>query len=543
MAILDNRTPINAADAVTDWTNVAGVAAGTLDNDTFIEGSGSVTFNLTSAVAGLLYNIGTTIDLTGNHIYVWFNCAIAGKLNTKAAGGVRLRFAGPTASDFFEVFVAGSDTYTGGWKMFVVDVDAAAAAPDATGGTPPAKTAIQRVGLVGDTNGFMSKKVDNFWVDAIWRLPANTPGILVEGENTGPVAWAWADILSAAVAGGWGSCVPGPGGAFVINTPIRFGANDAVVHRFSDSNVIILWDDQPVAATLYGLQIVGGSSAQSFLAGVKTGTGDDATGGQGWVVAADADGARWYLDADDANIDVCQLYGCVFQHGSDFELDRSSNETISCQFVDCTSARVDNSLFLRCNIIDANTGDGAPFLTTDDLGDVRFCSFEFSDGHGVMLTTTLVTPQTSKGNTFTGYGGTPGSNPTESSGSNDAAIYNNAGGAVTINVTTLGSTPSVRNGSGATTVVNSNVAVTVTPLATGSEVRVYLTGTSTEVDGTESSTGSSFTFSVGSGVAVDVVVLNYDPPKIPVRIQNVSFSADQNLNPFQRDDANFANPD
>jgi hypothetical protein len=542
VAILDNRTLINAADATTNWTNVAGVAAGVLDVDTFTQGTGSITFNLTSAIEGLLYNIGSTVDLTGQHIYVWFNCAIAGKLDTQAGGGVRVRFAGPTATNFFEVFVAGSDTYTGGWKMFVVDVDAAAAAPDATGGTPPAKTAIQRVGVVGDTAGFMSKKADNFWVDAIWRLPASTPGIRVEGRNTGPVDWTWSDILAASVAGGWGTCVPGPGGSFVVNTPIRFGANDAVAHGFDDANVIVLWDNQPVAATLYGFEIVGGSSTQSFRAGVKTGTGDDATGGQGWVIAADADGARWYLDADDANIDACQLYGCVFQHGAAFELDKSSNETISCQFVDCSSARVDNSLFLRCNVIDASTTDGNPFLTTDDLGDVRFCSFEFSDGHAVLLTTPLVTPQTSKGNLFTGYGGTPGSNGTPSSGSNDAAIHNNASGAITINVTTGGSTPSVRNGASSTTVVNSNVAVTVTPLATGSEVRVYLTGTSTEVDGIESSTGSSFTFSVGSGVAVDVIVLNYSPPKIPVRIQNVSFAADQNLNPFQRNDVNFVNP-
>lgn len=542
MAILDNRTLISAADATTNWLINSSGAAPVSDVDTFAQGTASNTFNLSSTVDGIVYNNTATIDLTGQHIYVWFNCAVAGKLRTKALGGVRVRFGGPTRTNYFEVYVAGSDTYTGGWKMFVVDVDAAAASPSATGGTPPNKNAIQHIGVIGDTNGFMTKKADNFWVDAIWRLPASTPGILVEGQNTGSVDWAWANILSTAVAGGWGTCVAGPGGSYVINTPIRFGANDAVTHGFSDSNVIVLWDNQPVASTLYGFEIVAGSGTQSFRAGVKTGTGDDATGGQGWVIAADQTGQRWYFDADNTNIDACQLYGCTFQHARDFQFDEASNEIISCQFIDCTSTTVNNSLFLRNNVIDANTIDGYAFLTTDDLGDVKYCSFQFSDGHAVMLTTPITATQTSKGNIFSGYSGTPGSNGTPSSGSTDAAVYNDAAGAVTINVTSGGSTPSVRNGVSATTVVNSNVAVTVTPLTTGSEVRVYLTGTSTEVDGTESSTGSSFTFSVGASVAVDVVVLCYNPPKIPVRIQNVSFTSDQNLNPFQQTDANFNNP-
>lgn len=451
--ITDNRTLINNADAVTNWTDVSGVGAGTLDNDTFTQGTGSVTFNLTSAVQGLIYNIGSTVDMSGNHLYVWFNCAIAGKLDTLAGGGVRIRFAGPTITNYFEVFVAGSDTYTGGWKMFVVDVSDAAANPDATGGTPPAATAIQRVGVVGDTNGFMSKKADNFWVDAIWRLPASTPGIIVEGLDAGISDWTWDDILTTAVAGGWGTCVRGPGGSFVVNTPIRFGTNDASTHGFSDTDKIILWDDQPVSSTLYGFDIIGGSGAQSFRLGAKTGTGDTATGGQGCVIAAISTGQRWYIDSDDANVDASQFYGCTFIHGGNFQLDNANVETISCSFTDCSSARVDNSLFQRNNIVDANTADGVAFLTTDDLTDVKFCSFNFSDGHAVELTTPRVATQANKGNKFTGYG---------ADGTNDAAIYNNTAGAVTINVTDSGDSPTIRNGASASTTINNAVNLTIT---------------------------------------------------------------------------------
>lgn len=86
------------------------------------------------------------------------------------------------------------------------------------------------------------------------------------------------------------------------------------------------------------------------------------------------------------------------------------------------------------------------------------------------------------------------------------------------------------------------INLTITPLATGSEVRAYATGTSTEYDGIESSTGSSCVLSIPPNEALDLVVLCNSPPKIPVRLQNVSFPAAQNLDPGQRSDLNFVNP-
>ena len=88
-------------------------------------------------------------------------------------GGVTMRFCGATITDWFEIFIAGSDTYGGGWVMSVVDVDiaralAVAGSPATDGaqnGTPPATTAIQYVGIICDIPG-MSKGVENIFVDA-----------------------------------------------------------------------------------------------------------------------------------------------------------------------------------------------------------------------------------------------------------------------------------------------------------------------------------------------------------------------------------------
>lgn len=471
MAILDNRTLLSGfetGDTVTTPDDLTGAAGGTADTEIYIQGARSWGYYSGSTRDGLLYDHGTAQDWSGNTFYLWVNCGVAGLLNTKAAGGMTVRFCGNTVTDWFEVYVAGSDIYPkavdGGWVMLVVDIDKASASPDNTNGTAPATTAIRYVGITTQTPT-MPRMADNTWLDAIWRLPSGTPGILVEGQNTGSVDWTWDDIVSTAEAGSWGTAKTGTGGAVDINTPIRFGANDAVTHGFSDTNKTVLWEDWDVATSFYGLEVIGGSGTQSFELGIKTGTGDDATGAQGCVIQAAAAGERWYFDCDDANVDACNLYGCSFIHGGDFQLDDAQVSVISTLFIDCTSAAVSNAEILRCAVINANTADSVAFMTTDDIGDIVYTTFEFSDGHGVEILSGGPISQTSKGNLFTGFSGTPGSNLVAGpSGSTDAAVSNNAGAARTITITASGDTPSVRNESGtpSTTIVAGAVTTLVT---------------------------------------------------------------------------------
>jgi len=461
MAIVDNRTLITANDTATNIDNLTGGAAGSQNTETFIEGSASVSDKISNTVDGLLYDFGSAQDFSSQHFYIWWNVATAGKLDTLANGGVRIRFCGATVTDWFEKYIEGSDTYSGGFRMTVIDIETARS--DAVGGTlggingtTPATTAIRYVGVVFDVAAMISGNVDNCFIDAMWRLPASTPGMLVEGQNTGSVDWTWSDIVDAADEGdpnkAWGTAFNRDGVIF-INTPIRFGDTDGVTHGFSDTDAIVGWENQLVDANFYGLEVIGGTGTQSFQLGTKTGTGDDAVGTQGGVILSSSSGPRWYFDADDSNIDSCNIYGTSFFHGDDFQLDNSNNEIISCVFSDCSSARVDNSLILKCRILDSNTADGVAFMTTDDLTDIRRCEFIFSDGHAIELTTPRVATQTSKGNSFTGFGST---------GTNDAAIYNNTAGAVTIQVTDGGDTPTYRNGTSASTTVENAVDITIT---------------------------------------------------------------------------------
>jgi len=523
--ITDNRTSITTAETATNFVDIGGTASGTADNEIFIQGNNSVSYFTGSTLDGLLYNFGA-VDVSNNTFYIWINCGIVGLLDTKDNGGFRIRFAGASVNDYFEVHVGGSDSWPtaieGGWVQFVVDIEearAAATGGDATkggvGGTTPATNQVQHVGWAAVTGGTMPRMTDNTWTDEIARLPDNTPGIIIEGRNGGTTDWDSSDIATQ-LGNGVGTFTVGPGGSYVVRTPIQFGINDTTTHGFSDSNVTWLWDNQEfVPDSFYGLSALGNSGGTTNVTfGAKTGTGDDATGAQGAIIqAASGTAARWFMDFDDPDLDGINLYGCSFLHGSDFQLDDPAVSVISSLYIDCQSATVSNSEQLRVSVINAATADGVAFMTTDDLTDIVFSTFEFSDGHAVELTTPAVTPQTSKGNLFTGYGGTGGSNGTPSSGSTDAAVYNNTASAVTINVTNEGDTPSVRNGASATTTVNNTKTLTVNVSDTAGNpidaVRVRIQ----ETDGTLVSQGSTnasgvyqdTTYSYSGDTAVEVI--------------------------------------
>lgn len=551
--ITDNRTQLADADNITDgisgsWTGSTSVAQ---DTTTFIEGAGSITEQMTNSERTILWNAGTTVNLNGQHIYIWVNCGVVGLLLAKASGGFKIRFAGPTVTNYFDAWVGGNDDWpnsvAGGWVQFVLDVTAtraSAVAAGHTGGTPPADTAIQHIGVAATTSA-MTKVADNTWVDAIWRLPASTPGIIIEGRNAGTTPWSVSDIFTQLGISA-GSFRPGAGGSWVCNTPVQIGINDTTTHEFSDTNELILWDNQEfVGTTLYGISALGNAGGTTNVTlGVKSGSGDSATGAQGLTFQAAAAGVRFYMDFDDPNIDSIGLYGCTFKHGSDFQLDDAAVESISCLFLDCTSAAVSNSRFQRNQIVDPNVTSGVAFVTTDDFSDIKYCDFQSSgNGHAIELlaTSPIISPQADLGNVFTGYSASP---------ETDAAIYNNTGNAITVNVTDA-ATPSHRNGAGASTTFSNNISVTITGLQPNSEVRVYYAEDftspydTTEIAGVENvGSPTEFQFSAPAGTVVDIVVFHRDyvlPPNN--RIKNYTVPTSSTEFPVsQIPDRNFSNP-
>jgi hypothetical protein len=459
--ITDGRTPINSADAVgTVWVDLSDSAA-TLDNEIFIEGSASIGNYCTDSRDATYYKYATAQNLSNNHIYAWMNCGIVGLLATKANQGFTFRATGDTITNYLEWDIGGSNswptTIKGGWAMVVVDLEST---PSRTGGTPPATSSIRRLGFTYVTASVMPRMADNVWVDAMWRLPDGSDGIIVQGRNGGSTDWTWADIVSAADTGAWGTCKAGPGGSVTLNTPVRFGANDATTHQFSDTNQIILWENQEYAASdLYKLTVIGGSGTQLYRAGVRQGSGDTSTGNQGWVIAAESTGVRWDFDADDANIDVCELLGCTIIHGKDFQIDQANTEIRSTLLNDVDSMSDSTGKFAKNTIVDANTADGTALIVSTNLDEIKNNAFTFSDGHAIEVAPTGAGPFTFTltGNSFTGYG---------ADDTNDAALYINPGTSsanITINVTDAAlPTRRIAAGYSGTLTINNNVNTTIT---------------------------------------------------------------------------------
>ena len=348
--IRDNRILVTAADSVANFDNLSGAAAGTLDNEIFIEGTGSIGRSIGSSRIGLLFDAGSAQDWSSNVFYIWINCGIVGLLDTRANAGFTIRFCGNTVTDWFEVFAGGSDFWPkaiqGGWVQFVIDIEEArriAVTPDSptlggTGGTPPATSAIRYVGFTGITT-IMPRMVDNTWIDAVYRLPFGEPGIIVEGNAGGSpeVDYDWDDILFAAdftdPNKAWGTAKILDGVIF-LNTPVQFGSNtgspevptspDPGNHKFSDTNRVIAWEEHDfITDDFYNFTIVGDNvNSQSFSAGVKSGD----TGSQGWIVTASSAAPRWSLISKDLYIDNSQWLGSTLIHTRIIDIDNPFTE-------------------------------------------------------------------------------------------------------------------------------------------------------------------------------------------------------------------------
>lgn len=581
MPIRDNRIQLTDAEAIApggfpgEWVDDGGgTMTGSVDTATFVEGASSIAARISNSRVGLLWQEDADRDWSGSVFYLWFSSGVANKLASKEAGGVTVRFTGATVTDWFEVFIDGNNTYGGGFKMAVVDIDAARAlavgatgspaVDGAVGGTPPATTAIRRVGIMFDVTSSAPGGSDNHWVDAFWRLPAGQPGIIVSGENEAAspfVPWTWDDIVlagdNADPTKAWG-VISSADGVIKLNTPIQFGAAGSpnVDHDFEDSLRVVAWESQIVPDGFYGLSFVGdGTNSQRFVMGVN------GSAGQGLTMTAAADGPRWFLDASDANINNVGLYGCSFTHTSVIDVDHISVSLFDSLLID--GQRLHHSRlasprsganFQRNDIIAAVPiyGEGSPAALTSpaniayvhsaDWDKIIDCNFNFFTGHaGTILEARdfdLV------GNVFNGPWlalQSPDGQQTL-----DAALLNEVGD-ITISVSGGGNTPTYFDAQSPGTEIQNNINVTITGIQPGTEVRVFPVESPinvTEIAGIESvGSPTEFSFSASAGLLVRIVVFHLDyvlPPanefELVIPDSDTSFPISQII------DRNYLNP-
>lgn len=154
-------------------------------------------------------------------------------------------------------------------------------------------------------------------------------------------------------------------------------------------------------------------------------------------------------------------------------------------FIDCLSFTQNTAVLTSCAFKNCK-------ITCDDPSKISLSAFTSGGtGHAIEITTpgtyTLTT------NTFSGYG---------ANATTDACIYNNSGGLVTINLGAYGDQiPTVRNGAGASTVVNNKLnTVSITGIVAGSRLQIYNVTTATEVvNAIVAGTSYAATYTEGAG--------------------------------------------
>ena len=299
-------------------------------------------------------------------------------------------------------------------------------------------------------------------------------------------------------------------------------------------------------------------TAWAALTDVTDGTNAFKTGGTNVVdyaipddwakVTVDTDNRYWIRARRDGGTVTTNpnLTQVTVQMAGDVRWEDPADKMIGCVLTNMGSVRVRSGAFLKKTTI---SGSLCPAKhAAVDLGSADPTANTVRDLNITNCNKGLLLKGTSTGTTTYNL-----RNIQFSGNTKDVRVDFPAGATVVLNILEGGKAlvaGDVDNVNASTLTINANVSVTYNGLINGSEVRVYLAGTSTVVDGVESVTGNSFTWSVGASVSMDIKIFGPTPtpPSPPAVAYNniiqkgVSFATDttiginQTINRNYRDD-------
>lgn len=553
ITITDLRTLVDHADATTGWSSpVAGesITVFTTEPDP-VELTGSLGIAVSTQTSDLLHTE-TSSDLSaGVLVYVWI--LANGTMDTTANGGIQLIIGDGT--DTIGYHLAGSDVAgfrhsdgPVGWQCLVLDVGSLPASFTALRGAEASLTltAVTEYGAAFKTLSKALGGTENCFVDTIRR---GNEGIEVTAGTSGTPS-NWTDIATedrSTVSGtAYGICRELGTGLFGLQGPITFGdADNTTATFFADTNKTITFEDRGLGTDKYTLIVRAGGATgtTTFRMGTISGT-ELGVDGSNFICPAGVGAA---FDASNTTLQSLLLYGTTFTNfdqGMLFSADATNgpnHDIFSCSFVGCS--QVDpGKVDFRNNTIAASTDSATGSILLDADGTSTWSDLTFTSGgtgHAIYITATGT--YTFSDFTYIGFG---------DADTTDASVFNDSGGAVTINVSG-GASPTVRNGASASTTVNNSTSLTITGIpgtgagggseALDSEIRIYTTGTTTELDGAENVSTGSFVFTFNTGGNVDIVILNLDFEyfrlvNFPLPVSNASQAV------ILRRDRNFSNP-
>lgn len=195
---------------------------------------------------------------------------------------------------------------------------------------------------------------------------------------------------------------------------------------------------------------------------------------------------HWRIHASASASATYNFSGTALNGAGDVQL-RAVTTFTGMSFANCPTITQNSAVINGCSFSNSK-------VVANALASISNCDFT-SGGTGHAIEITTPGTYSFSGNQFSGYGST---------GTTNAAIYNNSGGAVTINVSGGGGSPTYYNGAGASTTVNSSTTVTFTGLPVGTDIVVLTAGTDTILAQVDAHGSTSYAYSYSGTPTVDV---------------------------------------
>lgn len=439
VSVTADATRVTDAESATGWNNIGGGAGGAAEGSFPYQGNNLFNRKVTSSSgSGFYYNGAAAQDMTATSTNTWLVKMIVtdyGGLQT--ANGLRPQI-GTSTSAYYEYVIAGTsakiatlEQYPPKGGLVIVPINPNVAGyRDSTTGSPN----LASVDYFGTVAAFLSStaKSENVGCDAI---DLGT-GLTVVGGDGGDPDATFQDFLDfdeGTSNNRYGFVTESNGVLFCFGT-LTIGNATATVFNDSDSQVLFLdgYFDSGYAGVSVDLQ---NASTVVTIANTINSLGTDT------VVDTRAD---FTVSGTSGTL---SLTGGLLNHRN---ITLTSACTVSgvLEFEDLTTS----TATISGATLRTRSASGVAAINDYSATDLTGCSFEqIGSGHAIEITSagtySLDALQ------FTGFG---------ADGTNSAAIYNNSGGAVTLNIINGGDTPTFRNGAGASTTVNNTVTVGVT---------------------------------------------------------------------------------
>jgi len=509
-----NYTQISSCDT----TSSGGTwSTGAADSEQYKEGVASLSATIKNAgLQSVTFTPSLALDLSGiKHLRMQLIGNQGSKIDTLANGGIRFWVSDGTNTGYY--YVAGSDTYQGGWINLVADLSR-----NVDSGTKPTMTAITTMGFAINLTS-STKNAVNTW----WDNLCICDGLIAYGDDAGsPFGFQdIQDVEDDPSNGGWG-VIRKIGGVYFITGEHEWGDSSSTNGcDFKEEGQVVVYEDRKVNSGLYKFSVVGNiTGITKFQLGAKSGT----QGISGCVVRVQnlAQAAKFNLDFDNANIDTIKLYGSTFLGASmtNLPIVASSKEALNCSWESCGEVIGSTCVMKYSNFISANNR-GLRISSTGTSHNKSDCNF-ISCGHGVHID----------------VGGELDLNNMKFSG-NTYDIENSTSESVVINNKDGSDATTYENTGGGSTTINTPTTHSLTGLINGSEVTYVRISDTSVVFHVESVTGNETNYNYNWAGDVDVYInimhLNYNP----ITIENITLTNTDSSIPVQQvEDPDYYNP-